>query len=247
MNFHKHSANSVKANEFQMETETCCSIRPFLPGRPPDLNGLPAQLRKDKGVQTSPLLAGSYLDRPPGRWGLHSAPVLRISYAAVFDPFYNWGRFSTKTYAGFIFRAASYYFRLWLFFLESPSYRILQEFCLPFTSVLLPLLRKSKSVTKRPISSSWDTENNGGKELKKSFFMAYDLLQRELYTLLFSFVRLYWFIGSVPGESPDNATHKAGEFKSTNGRTNRVRIWNWKGSGGRGALSLVVFSSGFLQ
>jgi len=67
-------------------------------------------------------------------------------------------------------------------------------------------------------------ENNGGKELKKSFFMAHDLLQRELYTLPFSFVRLRWFIGSVPGESPDNAAHKAREFKSTNGTTNRVRI-----------------------
>lgn len=67
-------------------------------------------------------------------------------------------------------------------------------------------------------------ENNGGKELKKSFFMAYDLIQRKLYTLPFSFVRLRWFIGSVPGESLDNIAHKAREFKSTNGTTDRVRI-----------------------
>lgn len=98
------------------------------------------------------------------------------------------------------------------------------------------LPRESKSLTNRPISTRWDTENNGGKELKKSFFMAYDLIQRELYTLPFSFVRLRWFIGSVPGESLDNAAHKAREFKSTNGTTDRVRIWNWKGSGGTSGL-----------
>lgn len=108
------------------------------------------------------------------------------------------------------------------------------------------LLCESKSLTNRPISTRWDMENNGGKELKKSFFMAYDLLQRELYTLPFSFVRLHWFIGSVPGESPDNTAHKAREFKSTNGTTNRVRIWNWKGCGRRGCTHFF-FSSGLLQ
>lgn len=106
-------------------------------------------------------------------------------------------------------------------------------FSLPYSFFLLC---ESESLANRPISTRWDMENNGGKELKKSFFMAYDLIQRKLYTLPFSFVRLRWFIGSVPGESLDNIAHKAREFKSTNGTTDRVRIWNWKGSGGTSGL-----------
>lgn len=138
---------------------------------------------------------------------------------------------------------ASFFWNLQVIETSRSSAFLSLQFSLPCSFFLLC---ESKSLTNRPISTRWDMENNGGKELKKSFFMAYDLLQRELYTLPFSFVRLHWFIGSVPGESPDNAAHKAREFKSTNGTTNRVRLWNWKGIEGRGCTHFYPPSSGLL-
>jgi len=131
--------------KIEIKTETFCSIHPSLLGRQPDLKRLPAQLSKSKDVQTSIQACWAIIwTEPRCLWGLNLSVVLRISHAAALmkSPLAlsrTEECLGTKAYAGFILRAASYMFRLCLYFLESPSYRNIQELCLPFTSALHPL------------------------------------------------------------------------------------------------------------
>lgn len=156
----------------------------------------------------APSLLGSPLDRTPLPLGLNSSLLLRVSYAAALVTT-SWGRiwYQGRCWVYFsglfpiLWGCASSFWNLQVIQNSRSSAFLYLQLSLP-CSFFLPC--ESKSLPNRPISTRWDTENNGGKEVKKSFFTPCDLLQRELCTLPFSFVRLRWFIGSAPGESPDN-------------------------------------------
>lgn len=191
-----------------LETETFCSIHPSLLGRQPDLKRLPAQLSKTKEVQTSTQLAGQSSGQNPFASGTEFITAFKgFLWAALVTA--SWGRIWYQGpcwvyFSGLfpiLWGCASSFWNLQVIQNSRSSAFLYLQFSLP-CSFFLPC--ESKSLPNRPISTRWDTENNGGKEVKKSFFTPCDLLQRELCTLPFSFVRLRWFIGSAPGESPDN-------------------------------------------
>lgn len=123
-----------------LETETFCSIHPSLLGRQPDLKRLPAQLSKTEDVQTSTQLAGQFSGQDPFASGTELITAFKDFLCRCFSDNILKKDLVPRLMLGLFFRASSSSFRLCLLFLASPSYRNLQELCLPSPSALPALL-----------------------------------------------------------------------------------------------------------